>query len=168
MSVLVGNYRQARKVRIVTWAFGLWCVGFLYWAADLSQTYGLAPGDGGVLRSPLQRWTAAAILALIGILPFAGMIVYALLYVVRLAREDANVHVTVLGLLAPSTRVYPVADVERTRHHHGRLELRISVNAPWITLRIAGRPYVIDLQAEQVDTEAIEQLVADAGKARGG
>ena len=95
------------------------------------------------------------------------MIIYALLYVVRLVREGANVHVTVIGLLAPSTRVYPVADVERARRHHGELQFRISVNAPWITLRIAGRPYVIDLQAERVDAPAIERLVADAAKARG-
>jgi hypothetical protein len=166
-SALVENYRPARKVRIIIWASGLWCVGFLYWAADLSQTYGLAPGDGGVLRPPLQRWTAATILALIGILPFAGMIIYARLYVIRLVREGANVHVTVIGVFAPSTQVHAIADVERARHHHGRLALRISVNAPRITLRIAGRPYVIDLQAERVDAPAIERLIADAARARG-
>ena len=54
MSVLVENNRQARKVRIITWASALWVIGFLYWAADLSQTYGRAPGDGGVLRPPLH------------------------------------------------------------------------------------------------------------------
>jgi hypothetical protein len=155
-----------QSVRIVTWAFGLWCIGFLYWGADLSQTYGLAPGDGGVLGPPLQRWTAAAILALIGILPFAGMLIYARLYVIRLAREGANVNVTVIGLFAPSTRIYAVTDIEHARHHHGRLKLRISVNAPWITLRIAGRPYVIDLQAERIDASAIEKLVADAARAQ--
>jgi hypothetical protein len=163
---LVENYRQARKVRIITWVSGLWCIGFLYWAADLSQTYGLAPGDGAVLRPPLQRWTAATILALIGILPFTGMIIYARLYVIRLVREGANVHVTVIRVFAPSTRTHAIPDVERARHHHGRYEVRISVNAPWITLRIAGWPYIIDLQAERVDAPAIERLVADAAKAR--
>jgi hypothetical protein len=164
--VLVENRRQARKVRIVTWASGLWVIGFLYWAADLSQTYGLAPGDGGVLRPPFQRWTAATILTLIGILPFAGMLIYARLYVIRLVREGANLHVTVIGFFVPSSRTYALTDVERSRHHHGRLELSISVNAPWVTLRIAGRPYVIDLQADAVDADAIARLVADAVKAR--
>ena len=39
---------QAKKVRWFT-AFALVvCLGCLYWGYDLSQTYGLSPGDGGV------------------------------------------------------------------------------------------------------------------------
>jgi hypothetical protein len=167
VSVLVENRRQARKVRIVTWASALWCIGWLYWATDLSQTYGLSPGDGGVLRPPLQRWAAAAIVALIGILPFAGMAIYARLYVVRLERERADLRVTVIGFFTPATRTHPVTDVGGSRKHRGELRLRTSVNAPWMVLRIAGRPYIIDLQAERVDSRAIERLVADAAKARG-
>ncbi len=167
MAVLVENRRQARKVRMVTWASALWCIGWLYWAADLAQTYGLSPGDGGVLRAPLQRWATAAIVALIGILPLVGMAIYARRYVVRLERERADLLVTVIGFLAPSTRSHPVTDVGDSQRNRGQLRLRISVNAPWIRLRIAGRSYIIDLQAERVDAQAIERIVADAAKARG-
>lgn len=166
MSELIANRWQARKVRWVAWGSALWCIGFLYWAADMSQTYGLSPGDGGVLRPPAARWTVAAILALIGILPFLGMVIYTRLYVIGLAREGDELRVTVIGLLAASTRIHAVRDVNAAREHHGQFRGRITVNAPWTVLRIAGRPYIIDRQAERIDGAAIRRLVNDGEKAR--
>jgi hypothetical protein len=99
VSELITNHRQARKVRFVAWGLVLFCIGFLYWAADMSQTYGLNPGDGGVLRPATERWAVAAILALIGILPFVGMVIYVRLYVIGLVRERDELRVTVIGLL---------------------------------------------------------------------
>jgi hypothetical protein len=167
VSVLVENRRQVRKVRFLCWGSVLWCIGMIYWAADLSQTYGLAPPDGGVLRPPLQRWTFAAIMALIGILPFIGLLIYARLYVIRLVRDRAEVGVTVIGFLMPSTRTFTLVEVGNTRDHHGQFRSNITVNAPWMVLRIAGRPFVIDLQADLVDRGAIRRLTFDAARARG-
>ena len=40
----------------------------------------------------------------------------------------------------------------------GRLSIGgVSVNAPWITLRVDGRRYCVDLQAERVDRKTLER-----------
>jgi hypothetical protein len=165
-SVLVENGGQARKVRLLTWLFAVWAVAWLIWAADLSQTYGLSPGDGGALRPTLQRWTMALSTALLGVAPFAGMVAYVRLYVTRLVRARGKVDVTVLGLFAPTTRRFDLTDIGPARSHHGRLQTDISVNAPWITLWIKWRPYIIDLQAGRIDRRGVSQLAVDAARAR--
>lgn len=151
---------------MVAYGSVLWCIGFLYWASDMSQTYGLALGDGGALRPSATRWTVATILALIGILPFLGMVVYVRLYVIGLARERDELRVTVIGLPTSLTRIHAIRDVEAARQHDGQLRTRITVNTPWTVLRIAGRPYIIDSQAEWIDGAAISRLVRDGEKAR--
>lgn len=159
MQVLLENRWQATKVRWITWAFAIWAVGWLYWAWTMAETYGLSPGDGGVLRPLPQRLGLATLFATIGVLPLAGMVLYASLYLRRIEREGDAVIVTVLGLFASAQHRYRVSDFERATKHEGRLELRSSVHAPWLTLRVAGRrlPYIVDVQAERVD---VAQIVA--------
>lgn len=74
--VLVANTLQAQKVRWIFWGSILFLAGFVYWAIDLAQSYGLSPGDGGVLRPLGQRLAVAAILVVIGILPVLGMVAF--------------------------------------------------------------------------------------------
>jgi hypothetical protein len=167
MDVIVENRWQARKVRVVLWAMALWCAGWLYWAYDLAHTYGLSPGDGGVLRPAGERFMAAAVVAALGIAPFAGMAFYARRYVTRLARDGDTITVSVLGIVSTATWSRPVAAVSSAKEHQGRLELQSSVNAPWITLRIDGRRYVIDLQSEHVNRNALNALVRAGRRARG-
>jgi hypothetical protein len=171
MQIIVDCHRQAWKVRIVTWATALWFIGFLYWGYSMSQTYGLSPGDGGVLKPAAERWSLAVLLALIGIAPLIGMAVYAGLYVTRLARDGEQLTMTVIGLLRPRTFTVPLIAVATATSNDGRgfpfsgMASRITVNAPWITLRVAGRPYIIDQQAETLDDAALGRLVNDANRA---
>ena len=166
MAELIKNRHQARKVRFVTWGVALMGAGFIAWAAHMSQSYGLSPGDGGVLRPPAERWGAAAILALCGLVPLIGIAYYARLYVIRLVREGLELRVTVIGLLTSFTRTYAVTDVGRTSHHAGENYENRAVSTPWTVLRIAGRPYIIDRQAEWIDGAAISRLTKDAERAR--
>jgi hypothetical protein len=167
-SVLVESDKsgQPRLVRLFTWLCALFAVGFLIWATDLSQTYGLSPGDGGVLRPPVERWTTAIGTALLGSAPFAGMLIYVRLYVTRLVRARGKLDITVLGLFAPATRRFDLTDVVGARRHDGRFEAHISVNAPWITLWIGRRPYIIPLNAGRVDRRGIAQLAVDGERVR--
>lgn len=167
MQVIYESHWQARKVRIFAWATALWCIGWLYWAYDLSQTYGLSPGDGGVLRPAVDRYTFAAIMALIGIAPLAGMAVYVRLYVTRLARDGDRIAMTVVGLLRPRTFDVPLTAVADKIGRHGQTPIYgwIKVYAPWITLRVSGRPYIIDQQAETLDEAALRRLVKDGNRA---
>jgi hypothetical protein len=156
---------QPRMIRLLTWLFAAWAVAWLTWAADLSQTYGLSPGDGGVLRPPVERWLAALVVALLGIAPFAGMLAYVRLYVTRLVRTRGKLDVTVLGLFARTTRRFDLTDIGSARRHDGRLQSHISVNAPWITLWIGRRPYIVSLNAGRVDRRGVAQLAIDAERA---
>jgi hypothetical protein len=170
MQVIVDCHRQAWKVRIFTWATVLWLIGFLYWAYDMSQTYGLSPGDGGVLKPAGTRWSMAAVLVALGLAPLIGMAIYARLYVTRLARDGERIMLTVIGLLRAQTVTLPLGAVATATRNDGRglpfsRWSRISVNAPWITLRAAGRPYILDQQAEVLDEAALRRLLQDANSA---
>jgi len=164
MRVLFENRWQAKKTRWLTWGLIACTAGCLYWAWLLAHTYGLSPGDGGVLRPLHQRLMMAGFVALIGVLPTAGMWVFNRRYLTRIERDEDKVALTTLGLLFRSTRVFRLSDFAGTGYHHGQMSGRISVNAPWMALRVAGvwPPFVVDLQAEHADTSAIRGLSVSA------
>jgi hypothetical protein len=158
--VIFENRKQAKKVRWVLLASVLWAAGWLYWAWSLSGTYGLSPGDGGVLKPAAERYGLAAIVAPIGLIPFAGMMLYARLYLVRIERQRDAVLLVTIGLLTESHHMHAPDDFTQSNYREGRLQSRISVHAPWITLHVRGRmlPYVVDMQADFVNRSAIDAL----------
>lgn len=160
--VLVANSYQARKVRYVFWGCAVVAAGFAYWGWDLAQTYGSSPGDGAVLRPPTERLTVGAIVAGIGLLPLLGMWAFMCRYVAGLAWAGDEVLVTGAGWPA-GTRRFPLAAFEPGRDHDGRLyTVKHWVNAPWSTIGIAGRTYIVDLQAEHVDREGLGRMLTEA------
>jgi hypothetical protein len=172
VSVLLENDWQARKVRLVLAGAALWFIGWSWWAYDLGRTFGLSPGDGGTLRSPSERIAVAALVWLIGFLPFAGMVAYSRIYLTRIERLRDAVSLTVLGILRPATISFPPSAFgQGGAEYEGKMSARVSVNAPWMTLRVRGRllPFVVDLQAEYVNVSAIRALARrkpDGPKAR--
>jgi hypothetical protein len=164
--IIFENRRQAWKVKGIQLLFICWAIGFLYWAWSASETYGLSPGDGGVLKPAADRYLMALIMALVGIVPLAGMIVYTRLYAVRIERQDNAVLVVTIGWLSRSYRVHEVADFRRSSYNEGRMHGRISVHAPWISLYVAGSrlPYIVDLQAETINSSAIAALTPATGQ----
>ena len=164
---LVENRRQARKVRWVCRGSLLWALACLLWATDLARTFGLSPGDGAVLRPAGERWVVASFVAAIGLLPVAGLVFYARRYVIRLVRSRQSAQVTLLGFGASFTREYGVAALGGSKTHEGRIFAGgVSVRAPWITIRINGKRYVVDLQSERVDQRALAALINDGARAR--
>jgi len=164
MRVLFENRWQATKARWLTWGLIACMVGCLYWAWSLAHTYGLLPADGGVLRPLHQRLMMAAVVVLVGVLPTAGMWLFNRRYLTRIERDGDKVALTTLGIISPGTRIFRVSDFTGQGHRHGQMSGRIAVNAPWIALRVAGvrLPFVVDLQAEHVDIDAIEGLSSSA------
>ncbi|HMO28686.1 hypothetical protein [Enterovirga sp.] len=162
--ILVANSWQARKVRWVFWGLFLFFAGFAYWAWDLSQTYGLSPGDGGVLKPPGVRLTAAAIVGAIGLLPLLGMIAYVRRYVAGLVWQGERVVLS--GACWPmGERSVPLAAFAPGREHDGRLyTVKHWIEAPWLTLSVGGRTYIVDLQAEEVNREGLARLFKEANR----
>lgn len=159
--LLLENRWQARKVRWISLGSLVWSAGLVYWAIELAQTFGLSSGDGGVLRPAEQRYAVATVTAAAGIAPLIGMIVYSRLYLTRIVREPETLELTVLGFLMPFRLRVPISDLEGNSEYEGRMSGRVSVNAPWLALRVRDRriPFIIDLQAEQVNKSAIAGLM---------
>lgn len=160
MSVLFENQRQARKAHLLVAGSALWWIGWSWWAYDLGRGFGLAPVDGGALRPPSERLAVAALVWLTGFVPFAGMVAYSQIYLTRIERLRDEVCLTLLGILRPRTLRFRPSAFGGGAEYEGKMSARVSVNAPWMTLRVRGRllPFVVDLQAEHVNVSAIRAL----------
>jgi hypothetical protein len=161
VSVLFENERQARKARLVLAGTILWWIGWSWCAYDMGRSSGLPPIDGGALRPPSERFALAALFWLIGFLPCAGMLAYSQVYLTRIERLRDEVCLTVLGIFRPQTYRFPPSAFAGGAYYRGKIVARISVDAPWMTLRVRDRllPFIADLQAEFVNRSAIEALL---------
>ncbi|HEX8442641.1 MAG TPA: hypothetical protein VF631_03225 [Allosphingosinicella sp.] len=158
--ILFDNARRARRVRWLIFGSSALCLGCLYSALDLLRTYGLSPGDGGVLRPLGERWAVAALLAMLGVAQLAGILFYAGLYLVRVELSAKRLILSTLRPFGTKRREVEAAKIGSVRFHDWALEPGSSVSTPWLALRVVGRrsPFILDLGAEYVDRAAIEKL----------
>lgn len=162
MATLLENKHQAFKVRLFIW-FALLCsAGALYWGWDLFHTYGLSPGDGGVLRPYGERLALGLLMASLGLALAGCIMVYACHYVVHMARNGGQVVIdthTPLGL-GTQRHEFDAAQIGKSNYHDGSMIARVSVNAPWLTLHASGRrfPFILDAQSETLRRSDIESL----------
>jgi hypothetical protein len=140
MTVLYENRQRARRARFSILAAVVWSVGWFYWA--------------NALRSGGSRPGAIAIVIIIGLLPMVALHFYGNVYVVRIVRDGDMVDVTTLGLFGHREVRIPVAAITEVARPE----------AGGMTMRVAGRrtPFLLDLQAEHSDMNAIKAL-ADRG-----
>jgi hypothetical protein len=69
--------------------------------------------------------------------------------------------------VAAGERRFPLASFEPGKDHDGELyTITHWVNAPWSTVGIDGRTYIIDLQAEHVDREGLARMLTEARRRR--
>ena len=143
-----GQVMKVRFIQFVLCALGVW---FLFWAFDLSRTFGLNPGDGGVLRPVFERYLWAIIMLVLGVSAIAGAVAYVSRYVVSLTKLGDRFELVVLGFFQEKREVFPTKDVELI-YHEGKMRAwrpngsMLSVNAPWWEVRVPNRkiPYIID------------------------
>jgi hypothetical protein len=176
MKLLFDNHRQALKVRIVLWVVYVAGVAALYAGWNIFQTFGLSPGDGGVLRPFGERLAFGAFVALLGVGLIAGMMTFARLYAVKLSREDERINIETLTILGIGRKrhSFDIAKVGAAAYHHGRMSRGVvtgggsklfqHIDAPWITLRTAGQrlPFILDLQAEVIKIGPLSVLTEGA------
>lgn len=158
MPLLFENRGRVRRVRMVMLFFCAFAAAMVWLAHALASDYGLAPGDGGVLRPLPQRLAISALVLGLGLLPLAGMLLYARCYLLRISRRGDLVEMTVLGAFAPFTMHLPMRRIARTLYFEGNFAARgLLVHAPWITLEVEGRwlPFIADMQARHANVRAI-------------
>jgi hypothetical protein len=138
-------------VRAVLWFALLACLACLKWGYDLSQSYGLSPGDGGELRPLAERLAWGGFVALLGLLFAGGMLLYAQLYINRVWFDEPKQMLVFETLRAWGAGRFQTAvkDVMGSRYHAGALDTgKHTVNAPWYFIRLRGRrlPLILDGQ----------------------
>ena len=164
MKTLFTNHRPAIKVRCVLWASMLACAAALYGGWAIFESYGLSAGDGGILRPFGERLAFGMFVAGLGLIFAGGMMVFANIYATHLERGNGKVIIQTLNPWGIGTRrhEFDIAQIGEAAYHEGRTRSfrGPSVNAPWISLRTAGRrlPFVLDLQAEIIEIGPLSVL----------
>lgn len=156
---------QRLKVRAIA-IFSLLVALVALWVGwGLFQTYGLRPADGGMLAPLSTRIALGGGVAALGIAFAAGMAVYGRCYVTSMRHDPAGqrLHFTTIGLIAGTERSCPLSAVESADYVAGQAHNTggVSVNAPWIKLRIAGQklPLILDAQGVFPDPSLAERLL---------
>jgi hypothetical protein len=139
----------------------LGCAAVSVWGGVyLAQTYGLQPGDGGVLAPLWQRLCWAAVVMLLSVGFAAGMWLYGRCYVARVEFDpnSKQLHLYTVGFLGSRKHVLDGEAVRPGRWHEGRFEGDIEVNAPWRSARVAGRrlPLILDGQGVVLDEKLMK------------
>ena len=154
---------QLLKVRFIILLSLLCALGAVWWGIDLAQTYGLNPGDGGVLAPATERYAWGAGIMLLGLSFVVGMWLYSRQYVARLEYDIQSRVYTVrhVWFLGTRTTVFRQDEIVWSRFHEGRLSADVQVNAPWWTIQIAGRqkPLILDAQGVVVDDAILKNLL---------
>ena len=144
-------------------------IGSIWWGAGLLETYGMRPGDGGVLRPFEERLLVAGITAGCGLAFGLGLLIYQSLYVVGLVLEgdrfDVHTKVGFLNII----RTYKITDVAKSSYRHNA-EVNFGSTGRDLpreyamTVRISGRwlPYILDLNAKFIDRHALFKIAPDA------
>ncbi len=162
MKTLFENKRQAFKVRLVLWLAVILAVAALYSGWILFNSFGLAEADGGVLKPLGVRLALGGGIAMAGCIFGGGMMLYATLYLLKLERDGERILIQTLSASGMGSRqhVLKARDIRKATYFEGKLELDLSVDAPWVKLNFAGRrlPFILDLRAETVRVPELKKL----------
>ena len=160
-----GQLLKVRAFMLVSLAAAL---ASSWYGWDLFQTFGLRPADGGVLAPLGTRLAWGLSVASLGIIFAAGMWAYGRVYVSAMRFDEAAdmLHVRTVGFIGGRDTIYPARDVLGSTYHEGRLDndegdlVGVTVDAPWITLRMAGKswPLIVDAQGEFPDRALAARL----------
>src|SRR5436190_20391350 len=110
---MIPVYRAGRQLIKVRFLMGVslaalaFCLG---WGVDLARTYGLNPGDGGVLAPLPQRLAWAGAVIGFGIAGVAGMWGYGRVYAARIAfdPDQRQLHLDAVGSFRTNRHVIPL------------------------------------------------------------
>jgi hypothetical protein len=159
---------QTRAVRFVMILSLLVAAGCCWGGYALFQSYGLSPGDGGVLAPLGTRLSWGMGVAALGLATAWGMWLYGRNYV-RSIRYDPHaqvLHIRTLGMFGDGVAAVPVGRVRRSTFRGGRMAgmgdfADVSVNAPWFSMKVEGRalPYILDAQGRFNDPQFLARLI---------
>lgn len=157
--------RQLAKVRGFMLVSLPLALAACWWGWSLFQTYGTAPGDGGVLAPVGQRLAWGLAVAGLGLSLACGAWLYGRLYVAALGYDASTdqLHVRTVSFFGSRLMSVASADILGSTFYHGELinPAGVSVNAPWHTIRVRGRglPLILDAQGTFLDPALVARLL---------
>lgn len=168
--ILMDSRSQALKIRILFWVLLIVGALALWGGWAIFQNYGLSEADGGVLKPLWQRLAFGGFIASLGLAAAGSMWLYTTLYVLRIIRSGDQVTITTMTSFGGRDRVFRLDELGEGAYYKGQIQHVLEsgasggiwVNAPWITLRAVGHrfPFIVDIQAEVIDIDAISVLAA--------
>lgn len=174
---MAGNQEKHRLVfssrRYLSLFFALVIIGVsglacVYASYDIYLHYGLAPGDGGVLRPYNERAAFALVILTLGFSCLAATAVYAHRYVLRIERFGRKeIRLTTLSWhgvrrLTVFRDRLSMGNLHRGKSRHVRHDgAMLRVDAPYRLLRIEGRriPFVVDMKGKIHDKRSFTDLL---------
>jgi hypothetical protein len=162
--------RQAWKVRLVQWlAFATGPLA-AWGGLMIVRTYGLHPSEGGELAPLPLRLALGGFVAALGISFLVGMWVYGRCYVMEAAVDETRgvLGIALAGMPIRSWMEVPLDAVEASAWHAGRFQGRITVNAPWTSVRLRGRrlPLIVDQQGDFLRPELVAEHLFPSPRGR--
>jgi hypothetical protein len=155
--------RQLLKVRLLMWA-SVVALAVCWWQGyALFESYGTRAADGGQLAPLAVRAAWGAGVAVLGVAFFLGMWLYGRHYVAAIRMDAAGgvVEIDTLGFVGARTMRISASAVHVGRFHEGYLQTpKVTVHAPWATLRVdgIGRTLIVDAQGALLDQEFPKRL----------
>jgi hypothetical protein len=145
---------QLIKVRIVVLCSLPLAAASIWLAIHLAQTYGVNPGDGGVLAPLPVRLAWAAGVFLLGMSFAVAMWLYGKCYIAKMEIDEQSRVLTIhtVGFFGTTKQKVALSRITGNRYNEGYLDLPSApvVHAPWWTIRIDGRklPFILDRQGK--------------------
>ena len=144
----------------------LGCAAGSIWAGHyFAESYGLNPGDGGVLAPLSVRLAGGAGFFLFGISLAVVTWLYAKCYIARIALDEQTgiLHISTVRFFGTRAEEVPISRIAGSRFYEGFTKGNsdsATVHAPFRTVRIEGRklPLLLDLQGELIELELLKQL----------
>jgi len=164
LKLLYENKKQARKLKFVLWFSLFVALLAVYSSWMLFNSYGLSAADGGVLKPFGTRLLLAGFIASLGLAFAGGMMLFATLYLLKVEQDGDTVLVQTMPAFGVgiNRRQFKRADIESADYRSGKFVADLSVNAPWVKLKLKRQrlPLILDMQAETVKSAALKKLAA--------
>lgn len=174
--LLLDSGTQAIKVRVIFWVVVAVSLLALWGGWAIFQSFGLSQADGGVLKPFAQRLAFGGVVAGLGLLLTAGMLLYMSLYALRIVAEGDAISITTMTPFGGREQKFKTSELGNGTYNHGQMSvdrsghaghmldsgnrIQLKVDAPWLTLRATGHrlPFILDLKAKKINTDALALL----------
>jgi hypothetical protein len=164
MRLIYSAGKQAIKCRIIMWLLLASAMGSITYGWYLFQSSGMNCGAMTLEALP-DRLIWALGVSTLGIACAVGIWYFGRIYIAQILVDEGhqNLEIQTLSFLGFHRFITPVEQVGADKYHPGQLDIANgqSTDAPWCSVRIAGRrlPLLLDAQGMSNDVKLLRELL---------